>query len=152
MRHVESPFKAIAPGLVLSVACGGVAGLAFPPLHLSLLVWVGLVPLFLAIRRAGTLRSSAAVGWLAGTVFFLLVLAPLVSSHEWTGWAALSREQLMATRSRQWWFMHGLWLSVSVAGGLLWAAFAAALKKWPLLCSSRGREGRCTSRWCRCCS
>ncbi len=129
MGHVESPFKAVAPGLVLSVACGGMVGSAFPPLHLPLLAWVGLVPLFLAIRRAGSLRSAAAFGWLAGIVFTLLVSTPLVSSHEWTGWAALSREELAAMHSRQWWFLHSLRLLVCVVSGLPWAPFAAALKK-----------------------
>ncbi len=129
MRQVRSALKAAVPGLMLSIVCGVLVGSAFPPLYVPQLAWVGLVPLFLAIRRAGSLRSAAAFGWLAGTVFTLLVSTPLLSSHEWTGWAALSREELAAMHSRQWWFLHGLRLLVCVVSGLPWAPFAAVLKK-----------------------
>ena len=129
MRQVRSALKAAVPGLMLSIVCGVLVGSAFPPLYVPQLAWVGLVPLFLAIRRAGSLRSAAAFGWLAGTVFTLLVSTPLLSSHEWTGWAALSREELAAMHSRQWWFLHSLRLLVCVVSGLPWAPFAAVLKK-----------------------
>jgi len=129
MRQGRSALKAAVPGLMLSIVCGVLIGSAFPPLDAPQLAWVGLVPLFLAIRRADSLRSAAAFGWLAGTVFTLLVSTPLLSSHEWTGWAALSREELAAMHSRQWWFLHSLRLLVCVVSGLPWAPFAAVLKK-----------------------
>jgi apolipoprotein N-acyltransferase len=130
MRREESRLKAVTSGLALAVASGGLVGLAFPPNHQPVFIWVALVPLFLAIRRAGTLRSSAGFAWLAGTIFSLFVSAPLVSSHEWTGWAALSRQELAAMRSFQWWFLRGMWVLVaSWAGGGMWALFAVALKK-----------------------
>jgi apolipoprotein N-acyltransferase len=130
MSHEESKLKAVTSGLALSVASGVLAAMAFPPFHQPIFIWVGLVPLFLAIRRAGTLRSSAGFAWLAGTIFGLFVSAPLVSSHEWTGWAALSRQELAAMRSLQWWFLRGMWVLISIsANGGMWALFAVALKK-----------------------
>jgi apolipoprotein N-acyltransferase len=58
----------------IALALSGAAGaLAFPTTDWSILAWVWLVPAFaVALRRPP--REALADGWLAGTVFFLLLL------------------------------------------------------------------------------
>jgi apolipoprotein N-acyltransferase len=115
--------------LLLGVGGGTLLALAFPPTDVKPLAWVGLVPVLLAIRRTRCPGTAAAVGFVAGIAFALIVIRPLVTSHDWTGWAAVSRQELLVMRDRQWWFLNLMWLVVSaVGGGVAWAAFAAALK------------------------
>jgi len=59
--------------LGLAVAGGLVLALAFPPLDLEFLGWIGLVPLLLACRGLPP-RAAFGVGWLGGAVFYLAIV------------------------------------------------------------------------------
>jgi apolipoprotein N-acyltransferase len=54
----------------LTVLCPLLLVLSFPDFNLSLLAWVGLVPLLVVIASQPTRRRSFLCGWLAGTAFF----------------------------------------------------------------------------------
>src|SRR3989338_5354482 len=88
---------------------GALAGLAFPPVDLKVLVWIGLVPLLAALRPSTSLRRAFLLGYLAGLVFFLINLHPLVSAHSWTGWSAEAQDVDAPRMSRQAVFMHVIW-------------------------------------------
>jgi len=110
------------------VFSGLLLGCAFPPADCKLLVWVGLVPLLAALRKTST-RPAFWLGYVAGLVFFLLTLSPLVSAHSWTGWAAETPEQFTSRMSRQWVTLHGLHALFASWGGLSWGVWAAALQR-----------------------
>src|SRR3989442_4904174 len=57
----------------LAVSSGLVLALAFPPLDLEFLGWIGLVPLLLAGRGLAP-RAAFGVGWLGGAVFYLAIV------------------------------------------------------------------------------
>jgi apolipoprotein N-acyltransferase len=54
---------------VLSVLSGILLFLSFPPADISLIAWIALVPLMVAVKDTGY-RTSAVLGFIAGTVFF----------------------------------------------------------------------------------
>lgn len=107
---------AIGSGLLLSCA--------FPPVDFKPAAWIGLVPLWLALRKRPALGRVGLLGFLAGTAFFLVLLHPLVSAHAWTGWALETRTQFLARLTRQWVVLHLLWGILSCWGGLFWSAWA----------------------------
>ena len=108
---------------------GALAGLAFPPVDLKVLVWIGLVPLLAALRPSTSLRRAFLLGYLAGLVFFLINLHPLVSAHSWTGWSAEAQDVYARRMSRQAVFMHVIWLSFAVWCALFWGAWEL-LTQW----------------------
>ncbi len=117
----------------LALLSGIMLAYAFPPLDAKWLVWVGLVPLVIAVQRASSPRRAFLLGWLAGTLFFCNVLYPLVSAHLWVGWVREGHTELFARYTRQWWFLHALWVIWSLfVGGVFWGAWAAILKRWAL--------------------
>src|SRR2546428_13533460 len=67
------PARRGAVRLGLAVSSGLVLALAFPPLDLEFLGWIGLVPLLLAGRGLAP-RAAFGVGWLRGARFFLPLL------------------------------------------------------------------------------
>ncbi|MDP3703968.1 MAG: apolipoprotein N-acyltransferase [Candidatus Omnitrophota bacterium] len=113
---------------VLALLSGILLGLAFPPVDLKWLAWVGLAPLLWAIRRCERPRRAFGLGYLAGFIFFLITLHPLVSAHAWTGWAVQTQAQFAARMSRQWWFMQGIWVLFSVWCALFWGLWAAGCR------------------------
>ncbi len=123
--------------LVFALFSGLLLGCAFPPVGWDWLVWVGLVPLLLVVHRADHPRRAFWLGWLAGCTFFLIVLHPLVSVESWVGWVQETRTAMHGRLSRQWWFMHGIWLAFSVWCALIWGLWAALLRQW-----GRGRWTR----------
>ena len=64
--------------ILLSVLSGILAFLAFPPLKIGLAAWVCLVPLLVAVKRAGSTRAFS-LGFIAGAVFFGTLLYWLVN-------------------------------------------------------------------------
>ena len=58
-------------GIPLAVLSGLCLTAAFPSLEIAPLAWVGLVPLLLAIRGRSPGRAFG-LGWVAGTVFYLV--------------------------------------------------------------------------------
>lgn len=108
---------------------GSLLGCAFPPADWKWLAWVGLVPLLWALQRADRLRHAFLLGSLAGFIFFLLTLHPLVSAHSWTGWAAESPEAFASRMSRQWWFMQGIWVAFAMWCALFWGLWALTLHR-----------------------
>ena len=67
------PARRGAVRLGLAVSSGLVLALAFPPLDLEFLGWIGLVPLLLACRGLAP-RAAFGVGWLGGAVFYLAIV------------------------------------------------------------------------------
>lgn len=63
--------------VILSMASGLVLGLALPTPGLWVLSWVGLVPLFVALRNASMPRA-ALCGLLAGVVYYAIILRWLI--------------------------------------------------------------------------
>jgi apolipoprotein N-acyltransferase len=63
-----------------AVLSGALLALALPAPAVWWLAWVGLVPLLLALGRAGPARAAAGWAWLAGSTFFLLADHWLVPS------------------------------------------------------------------------
>ncbi len=108
----------------LALLSGALIGLAFPPADLKPLAWIGLVPLLAALTSSTSLRRSALLGYLAGLVFFLINLHPLVSAHSWTGWAAEPAAVFARRMSRQVIFMNLIWTSFAVWCATFWAAWA----------------------------
>ncbi|MEW6378876.1 MAG: apolipoprotein N-acyltransferase [bacterium] len=66
MRHHKLSIQHIC----LALLSGGLLTLAFPRFNISILAWVGLVPLLFALERASSLRSSFALGWICGLAYF----------------------------------------------------------------------------------
>ena len=69
------------PDVSVAILSGLLLGCAFPPVDLKWLVWMGLAPLLWAIDRCGRPRRAFVLGYLAGFLFFLITLHPLVSAH-----------------------------------------------------------------------
>jgi apolipoprotein N-acyltransferase len=114
--------------IALSITAGVLLGAAVSPFGADAMVWFGFVPLFVAIGRAQSVREAALMGATAGFVFGLVVTRPLVSSMEWTGWAALSEADRANLQVRQAVFLNGLWIVVSSSGIVTWGPFGALLK------------------------
>ncbi|MGA1875304.1 MAG: apolipoprotein N-acyltransferase [bacterium] len=55
--------------IFLALLSGILLTLAFPCFHLSILAWVGLIPLFFALRKASA-RLSFGLGWICGLSYF----------------------------------------------------------------------------------
>ncbi len=106
---------------------GALAALALPPAGFSAVVWVALVPLLWSLHRCRSLRAAFACGYLSGVVFFLLTIYPMVSAHSWSGWAAEAPAMFARRMSRQWWFMHAVWVLFALGCALWWGAWAAAV-------------------------
>ncbi len=111
--------------VILALFSGVLLGCAFPPVDLKWFAWVGLVPLLLTLERAPRPRVAFLYGYLAGLVFFVITLHPLVSVHAWSGWTAVTERQLAMRLTRQWWFMQGNWLAFSVWCAVLLVAVGA---------------------------
>ncbi len=142
MKKPRSRLVELTVLVALSAVAGGLLGAAVSPFGPDVLAWFGFVPLLVAISRSTSIRRATLVGFAAGFVFCLIVTHPLISSHEWTGWAALSRDDLETLRLRQRWFLTALWVAISGFGSLTWAVFAPLLKmlwtgsKWRLLAAA----------------
>lgn len=104
---------------------GLLLGLSTPPYDFWPLSVVALVPLLASIRRLRRLRPALIAGWLAGTVFFLFNLHPLLSAHLWSGWATGDSAEFALRASRQFVVLSFLWLFLSLWGGMFWGIFAA---------------------------
>ena len=128
-RASSSSRQSFVRTIALSLLSGVLLGLSFPPADLKWLVWVGLVPLLWAVDRCERPRRAFLLGSLAGLVFFLITLHPLVSAYTWTGWARETATQFAARMSRQWWFLHGIWIVFALSCALFWGVWAAALRR-----------------------
>jgi len=118
-----------AVNATLALLSGALLGMAFPPVDAKPLVWIGLVPLLWALDRCERPRRAFLLGSLAGFTFFLITLHPLVSAHAWTGWAVETQAQFAARLSRQWWFLHGVWVAFALWGALFWGAWASGVRR-----------------------
>ena len=99
------------PRLAAAVA-GAALCLAFAPVGLWWLAWIGLAPIVALVARAPSGREAALIGWGAGTAFFVglhhwlipsiglfvIPLGPLVGAA-WIPWALVARELLGRRRS-----------------------------------------------------
>jgi len=66
MNHHKLSIKHIC----LALLSGGLLTLAFPRFNISILAWIGLVPLLFALERTSSLRSSFTLGWICGLAYF----------------------------------------------------------------------------------
>ncbi len=114
--------RAIVSGLLLAWT--------FPPADWKWLAWVALVPLLVAVRRCESPRRAFVLGWVVGAIFFVITLHPLVSVHSWTGWIRETGAERVARLTRQWVFMHVVWLVFSAVFPVFWGAWAALVKVW----------------------
>lgn len=69
--------------ILWSALSGLLAGLSYPGYRLTFLVWVALVPFFLALKEAKTLKENFWCGWRTGFVFFLVTLPWLLALWDW---------------------------------------------------------------------
>lgn len=115
--------------IVLAILSGVLLGCAFPPVDWKWLVWIGLVPLQCALHKSETSRRAFLLGYIAGVVFFLITLYPLISAQAWTGWAVESSAVFAHRMSRQWMFMHGIWLTLALWCALMWGCWAMLLHR-----------------------
>ncbi len=114
--------------VILALLAGALLGGAFPPFDCKWLVWLGLVPLVYAIWNCTRVRITFVLGYLAGLVFFLLTLHPLVSVYTWSGWMSETPAQFTSRMSRQWWFMQGIWVAFALWCALSWGLWAVVVK------------------------
>lgn len=112
-------------GAILS---GVLLGCAFPPVGWSWGVWVGLAPLLIAIERTAHRQRAWLLGYLAGLVFFLITLHPLVSAYTWAGWASETPQAFTARMQHQGWALHALWVLFAAGGAIFWGWWAYGLK------------------------
>lgn len=132
-RHLPN-FSAGAAAL-----SGLLLGMAFPPVDWKWAIWIGLIPLLWVIERTKSQGQAFGLAYLAGLVFFLINLHPLVSAHSWTGWAAESEAAFTRRMTHQWWFMQGIWLAFAVWCAFWWGLWALVVKR--ALAARRGLSG-----------
>jgi len=119
-----------APRLLWLAAVSGIlSGCAFAPVDWKWLAWIGLIPLALAVARSRRPSTAFFLGYLAGLIFFLLTLHPLVSAHAWSGWRQESPAAFAARMGRQWWFLNGVWLAFAALGAAFWGAWAWLVRR-----------------------
>lgn len=106
-----------------AILAGALCACAFAPIRWHALIWIGLVPLILVITRNP--RCASRWGAVAGFVFFLITLHPLVSAYSWIGWAQESEMDFQARMLRQWWLTHALWVLFALWGAIFWGAWAS---------------------------
>lgn len=120
--------------LLLAGLTGILLALAFPYPSISLLAWVGLVPLFSALQRS-TFKNAPLLGFFAGAVFFATVLY-WINIFGYIAWVSLS----LALSSAFVLFATATWLVMKRHAGIgrfivvpaLWAVFefARSLGPW----------------------
>lgn len=126
-----SPPDTFRVALVLALVSGILLGCAFPPVNATWLVWIGLVPLVVAIVQTPRPHQALLLGALAGTVCGLIALHPLVSASAWSGWVTETEASLAARVARQAVFLHLVCtLFAFLGGGIFWGLWAGSLKRW----------------------
>ncbi len=111
------------------VLSGILLGLAFPPADLWWVVLFGMTPLLWHLHRQPSGLHAFLSGFIAGTIFCLLVLRPLVSAYLWSGWEEGMHLTMEAAEARQQQVLIVLWLLLGVWGGVFWGVFAG-LAAW----------------------
>lgn len=104
---------------------GVLLGLSFPPYDFWPLALVALVPLLASIHELKRLRPAFVAGGLAGTIFFLFNLHPLLSAHLWSGWATGDSAEFAMRASRQSIVLTALWVLLALWAGVFYGIFAA---------------------------
>ncbi|MDP2210941.1 MAG: apolipoprotein N-acyltransferase [Candidatus Aquicultor sp.] len=124
----------LSVNLLLAALTGILLALAFPYPSISLLAWVGLVPLFSALKRSD-FKHAPLLGLLAGATFFATVLY-WINIFGYIAWISLS----LALSSAFVLFATATWLVMKRYAGIgkfivipaLWAVFefARSLGSW----------------------
>jgi apolipoprotein N-acyltransferase len=111
----------LAEKLPVALVFGCVLGLSAPTFGFSWLAWVGLVPLLVLIRGAGTQLEAVLVGLVYGLGYHLVGLSWYLGLHPmaWMGLGDLIGDQIVALT----------WVIESLHESLLFAAFA-----WTIHC------------------
>ena len=116
----------------LAVASGVLLALSFPAWGLFPLAWCALVPLFVRVSKLPPLKAMIQF-WLAGWVFFSLLIHWLSANVFWAGgWAFVGYQALCVFMAFTYWALPGLcWIWLRKSGkesltgvlfiGLLWA-------------------------------
>ncbi len=119
--------KSFMPWVLPSITSGVLLGIAFPPLDLTWLVWFGLAPLlwvsFNEPRRAQAFFS----GFIAGLLFWLINLRPLVSAYLWSGWQ--DDIDLDAALNQQFIALNILWVLIALWASIFWGLFTFLLSR-----------------------
>lgn len=129
-RHTAKKSSRIF-GFFYSILSGVLVGLSFPPFNLSALIWIALVPLLWVISRSGNLARAVGFGALAGAVALMITTWPLLSSSYWSGWETYTAEQTSIYATRQWWFLHAMWVLFAGlwVGGVFWGLGSGIIYK-----------------------
>ncbi len=80
----------------LSILSGILLGIVFSKFNFYYLVWIALIPYFIALISSKNYKESALIGFWFGFVYFLIVLYWIISLYQWggfwvyVGWILLS--------------------------------------------------------------
>ncbi len=121
---LKSGLKSTVPKIGLALLSGLSLGLAAQPVGWWPLAWVGLVPLYLSIYNSSP-QQALALGWLAGSSYYLILLSWLLGMHPLT-WLGISFWPSLG-------IAFGAWLVVSIFEGLafgIWAGVLAMTQTW----------------------
>lgn len=109
---------------LLPAASGLLVGVSMPPGQPTWL-WVALVPLLLFLRGPLSRWRAFAGGWIAGAVYYLVLLYPFTTLI-WWGWAQTPAQYEAAIRQQE--TFLSIWHPLTSAWcGCLWGAWSVAL-------------------------
>jgi len=138
------------------VACGILLALSFPSAHWYPLAWLALAPVFFHACRSRSVLGAFWRFFLAGWVFYSLLLQWLISNIYWAGGWAVWGYQILCVIMALYWGLYGAvwfwirrrvtpWLS-GLSAAILWAAMEALQSRlftgfgWGALAYSQGRD------------
>jgi apolipoprotein N-acyltransferase len=121
---MRNPLKA---WYLLPILSGWLLSLACPPGQLPHLVWVGLVPLLVFLHRARSPWQALRGAWLAGVVYYLIILFPFLSLT-WWGWAQ-TPEEYAASLQQQRMFL-AIWYPLAYGWSSFWWGLWGAALVW----------------------
>jgi len=117
--------------VVPTVLTGVLMAVAFPGFDQWYLAWVGLVPLLLVLDRASP-RQGFWRGYLAGTVYFGIVLSWMCGLVHWVGIIVLPGIVALVAYLALYWAMFG-WAYCRLRGVWVWAPVLVGPFVWTVL-------------------
>ncbi len=106
---------------------GAALGLAFPAQHVYPLAWVGLIPLLVSTWRSDA-RAAFTRFFLAGSIFYLILLHWLLSNVYWAGgWAVWGYVALSGIMGLYWGITGWAWAMVRARLAMLPSALVLAV-------------------------
>ena len=120
-NSVSTAVKSVASWAVPTASSGIILGIAFPPLDLYWLAWIGLVPLLWITYDESRQGHAFLYGFIAGVLFWLITLRPLVSAYIWSGWQ--EDIDLEAASQHQYFALSVLWILLASWSAIFWGLF-----------------------------